>query len=440
MTGLVKNLKMNYRGLIQGVLDFPELSDRKDGNAWVLAFPSAIGDVKMGTVVSVTNGTGYVNATHQNPIAANYCKINGTSTIFINELVVGDVLLIDDTEIRAITVIESDTVLYLDLALEMAVSGVSFKKKLADGTWSDDLDGTIATDVNHFVYDNPYYKHVYSADAAFALLIAGDKISITIDTVVQERIIQEIINSGEIIITEPYYGDISSIDSAPEAVAVTKTFAAFPIENIGASNLIKILFWTETSADGYGWICFSQENIDGTSKDLIPAGVPVNAVATVTVLTFAGQPTSGKIVTFGDDVYEWYPNGGSPDPYSGNIGVEIGVTTDASITNFETIFNGNTSYHVNAVKDLVLDKITFTATSLFEYYNDLPTTEDDGNLSFPDITFGGGTGSSTPGVNATPSHKGERLLDVAGSKVWVAKDDNTDIYSLTTHWISMTLS
>ena len=442
MTGLRKYLEMSYRGIISGVLEFPELSDRKDGNVWALNFNSDIGDILLGSVVLpvAAIGTAYVDPTHASPIAAAYGKMNGTNTIFTKELVVGDVVLVNGLYIRQISAITSDTVLYFDYALDVAVTGVTMQKKLANGFWDVALTGIVASDASHMIYTNPYYNHVYSADAAFANLIAGDKIAVLINSIYQERIIEGLVSTGEAVITEPFYGDLTGIDSAPQAAAARKTFDAYPITNTGNSNSMKIMLWTETTSGGYEWIVFSQKNLDGTREELIPAGVPTNAVATETVITFTGQPTATKIVTFGDEIYEWFANGGSPDPYTDNIDVEIGLNTDGSITNLEAAINLNSTYHVTAVKNLGTDKIAITATSLFEFYNDLPTTDDDGNVSFPDVTFGGGAGASTTGVNATPCHKGERLLDTVGSKIWFAKDDNTNVYSLTKYWYYMAIA
>ena len=512
MTGLRKNLEMSYRGLIQSIYDFPELTDRHDGNIWVLNYNGDIGDIEYGGyimvdqtartgtvstvnqtttgdyseilgigtdftttakvgskisinneeryVIVVTDGTHltldfplsgvvtgslfytllplagqtvYVQSTHANPIAAAYGKIAGTNTLFTTELAVGDVVLINGLYVRQIATITSDTVMFLDLALDVAVSGVTFQKKLADGFWSAALDGTIATDVNHLVYDNPYYNKVYSANAAFEYFKAGDAFVVIIDGVAQLRMIETWSDSGTCTITEPFYGDLTSLLTPSN---ITWGTYAQLIANTGNSNAMKILLWTETSSGWYNWVVLSNKNIDGTSTELIPAGLPSNAIATETELTFAGQPTAGKIITFGDDVYEWYANGGSPDPYTDNIDVEIGLNTDGSISNLEAAINLSSSYHVAAVKDLGTDIITITATSLFQYYNDLPTTTDDGNLSFTDTTFGGGT----YGIDATVSKKGERYLDVFNSKIWIAKDDNTDIYSLTKYWYYMAIA
>ena len=390
--------------------------------------------------------TAYVSSTHANPVASTYALIDGAATAFNTELVVGDVIQITladlSTHVRTVAIITNATSMNLDVGMEAAIIvGATYKKLESDGTWSAALTGTMTTNVNHFIYTNPYYKHLYSANTAFSALIAGDKVTIVNPTTstALERIIDTVVSSGDVIITEPITGSLTALTDAGLAKNLMTSEVGYLISNTGNSNDSKVLLWTETSS-GYGWVAMTEENLDGTSPALIKFdSAPVQGVATYTECTIGvGVPANGRYVTFGTEIYEF--NTGAVT--AGRIKVDTtgaASVTDAAVA-LKTAFNTNTSYDVTATNLAGVAK--FTANSLYEDYNTLPTLANaGGNITWAAATFGDGGGNSTTGVNATIGHKGEQLI--ATTTLWVCILNNLDVTntdSVATHWKSVALT
>ena len=391
--------------------------------------------------------TAYVDATHANPIAASYAKMDGTSTLFGTEVIVGDVIQITladtTTHVRVVASIASPTSMNLDVEMEAVISvGATYKKQLSDGTWSASLTGTMVTNASHFIKTNVYYKHLYSNDTAFSALVAGDKITIVNPTTCTafERIVDTFVTSGDVILTEVITGDLTELISNAKKKNLTTMEVGYLIANTGNSNESKILIWTETSANSYGWVALSEQNVDGTTPALIKFGAtPVQGVKTYAECTIAsGVPANGRYVTFGTEIYEF--NTGAVT--AGHIKVDTTGAmnvTDAAVA-LKNAFNANTSYDVTATNTAGVAK--FTANSLYVAYNTLATLVNAGsNITWSAATFGAGTSTSITGVDAPIGHKGEQLMN--GTTLWVCILNNLDpanTDSVATHWKSVTLS
>ena len=132
----------------------------------------------------------------------------------------------------------------------------------------------------------------------------------------------------------------------------------------------------------------------------------VVAVPTVTKITFAtAAPSTGDTIVFGDETYEFTTDSetGLTDPANIRIDMNALSITDETTAaqGFKTVFNANTAYDVAGTGDAAA--ITLTASANFEAYNDLATTTSitaPATATYEDITFGGGAGDSTIGVDA----------------------------------------
>jgi len=157
---------------------------------------------------------------------------------------------------------------------------------------------------------------------------------------------------------------------------------------------------------------FLMSELDG---DVDLSLTPTNAgTPTVSICTFGtAAPTTGDTVTFGTEVYEFTTDGTTPltDPdniridMTGDGGAFTAVTTHTTAAQaFKYVFNNNTSY--DAVASGAAAAITVTAIKFFVDYNSLATTTSitaTATGAWEDTTFGGGTGSSTTGVDPTSS-------------------------------------
>lgn len=135
------------------------------------------------------------------------------------------------------------------------------------------------------------------------------------------------------------------------------------------------------------------------------AGTP-----TLTKLTFAvGGVTTGDIVKFGDEIYEFttdetteltLPTNIRIDMTGGGGKFDVVVDAETSAKAFKFVFDKNTQHKV--ATSVVGAVITFTAIEKFVEYNDLETVTTVTAPStgvFEDTTFGGGTGDSIKGVD-----------------------------------------
>jgi hypothetical protein len=229
----------------------------------------------------------------------------------------------------------------------------------------------------------------------------------------------------EIDDTDPI--DVESPDNV-EGVTTTETWIAMP------ENMEKVSVMLITDASTEGSVYFSLDRIGvlanstteeqewetgSVTNEILSeeigrvAGIrldvttdnEVAAVPTETVLTFTDSaPTTGDTITFGTEVYEFTTDSTTEltDPANIRIDMDALSITDhtSAAQGFKTVFNAETAYDVTATGAAAA--ITLTATDNFEAYNDLSTVSSitaDATADYEDTTFGGGTGSSTTGVD-----------------------------------------
>jgi len=153
------------------------------------------------------------------------------------------------------------------------------------------------------------------------------------------------------------------------------------------------------------------------------AVTPVNAVAAAGKITSSGAlvpgahavnvltsdatiPVDGKIVTIGTTVYRW------KDVLAAAYDVQIEATAAACLDNLKAAINATgtagTEYFAGTLAhpDVVAFTNSDTAQTVTARLpgvaaNAIVTTEDSDHLAWADVTLGGGTGDSNPGVATT---------------------------------------
>lgn len=136
-----------------------------------------------------------------------------------------------------------------------------------------------------------------------------------------------------------------------------------------------------------------------SSGTLVPA-----THATSILLSDATNVSEGKIVTIGTTVYRF--KGTTLQAYDINIGISAAESLDFLKAAINATGTGNGSdYHEDTLAhpDVVATTNTDTEQTIQAKVpgvdaNSIVTTEDDDHLSWGDVTLGGGTGDSTPGV------------------------------------------
>jgi len=223
--------------------------------------------------------------------------------------------------------------------------------------------------------------------------------------------------TGEITLTLP---EVSTADFGKSFLIVNEGSGIVTLDGNGSEEIegktsVTLLPNTSRKVNNVGsfWAVTRTDTITASFN------TPVNGTATYTEFVFSGVSSDGEIVTFGTEVYEFKTSGSATE---GNILVDVSgaVTATASAVALAAAIDANTEYDVT-IDDGTADTVKITASDTFEDYNDLPTTTDCANGDFPDTTFGGGTGNSITGVDASVGTKGEMRVDA--TKIYVATTD-----------------
>lgn len=252
----LKKTNKRIRGVIESILDFPALSDRMDGDEFLLKVTGDIRDPKILVAATPgTNGTATADESHANPENPAYGKVTASGEIDI-PLVVGDKIMIG-TIVRYVREIVSALDFKLDFILPAAVTA----EKLyvwRSGEWFDTTRTiTLTSGANynaHKLYANTNYKKVIAGDDYSARIFVGDKITFTIGSGETERTALRTvtaITSAYIVLDEAIGGDISQF--VDYDVDFTLSWTAFVIDDTEGDNDGKVLRWTDDGTIQY-WL------------------------------------------------------------------------------------------------------------------------------------------------------------------------------------------
>lgn len=255
---------MYYRGTIQKATDFPKLEKRREGMIYTIYFENSettnsIADPELGTDVNIeTFEDVYTDITtaegHFDEDSENYGKLEATTTAF-NDIRVGSQISIDG-DIRYVKEAGTDTII-----LNLPLSKELTEENAVNSFWYRNTveSKTVFVDADHAIN-----KKLYSENNAFSDMLPGDEIVVFIEGAnVGKRIIDEFINDEEVVLDEPFVGDLSSIivDEYGTAVPIVKTKSGFEFDETDYYNNGRFILWTDTPDDGFTWVTIAGKAI-----------------------------------------------------------------------------------------------------------------------------------------------------------------------------------
>lgn len=160
--------------------------------------------------------------------------------------------------------------------------------------------------------------------------------------------------------------------------------------------------------------------MDVIRKKYFGDSVPQNAKKASAVLTVTGSATDGKVVSIGDDTYEFDPS--DDGVTSGNIKIDLSTTNDADtiLSNLETAINDNGTENVTAVADTFYGELTVTYDEVGTEGNDISVSTDETNCSWS-------ASNLASGQYATPAHReGVAYIDDVNEDIYITLDGNSE--------------
>jgi hypothetical protein len=156
---------------------------------------------------------------------------------------------------------------------------------------------------------------------------------------------------------------------------------------------------------------------DTVTSGNVEVDIQGDGTRALSVLTLSGNAVADETVTIGSTVYTW-----KAEP-SAAYEVDVGTDAATSIDNLYAAINASgtpgTEYGTGTLEHPDVSGTAEDATTLTvsadndvaaTVANALATTETMTNASWADTTLGGGTGASTPGVDATAGETSDALI------------------------------